>query len=160
MINYIVMVNRIGKLRIQKWYTPISPRDKKNIISDLIEIAINNNPKACNIYTYKDLTIIHRRYAGLNFLVAIDKNDNELYYIEVVHRLVEVLDMYFGNVCELDIIYNFEKVQFVIDELIVGGELQETNKFLVSNAVATHDEMEEINPQGISFKAIFDDIGF
>jgi len=30
--------------------------------------------------------------------------------LETVHHYVEVLDKYFGNVCELDIIFNFHKV--------------------------------------------------
>ena len=39
-------------------------------------------------------------------------------------RYVEVLDKYFGSVCELDIIFNFEKAYFILDELILGGEMQ------------------------------------
>ena len=41
-----------------------------------------------------------------------------------VFRYVEVLDKYFGSVCELDIIFNFEKAYFILDELILGGEMQ------------------------------------
>jgi hypothetical protein len=41
-----------------------------------------------------------------------------------VIRYVEVLDKYFGSVCELDIIFNFEKAYFILDELILGGEMQ------------------------------------
>ena len=40
------------------------------------------------------------------------------------YRYVEVLDKYFGSVCELDIIFNFEKAYFILDELILGGEMQ------------------------------------
>ncbi|RYY79292.1 hypothetical protein EON63_17260 [archaeon] len=35
---------------------------------------------------------------------------------------------YFGNVCELDIIFNFHKAYYILDELFVGGHLQETSK--------------------------------
>jgi hypothetical protein len=35
-----------------------------------------------------------------------------------------VLDKYFGSVCELDIIFNFEKAYFILDELVLGGEMQ------------------------------------
>ena len=35
-----------------------------------------------------------------------------------------MLDKYFGSVCELDIIFNFEKAYFILDELILGGEMQ------------------------------------
>ena len=39
-------------------------------------------------------------------------------------RYVELLDKYFGSVCELDIIFNFEKAYFVLDELLIAGEVQ------------------------------------
>ena len=42
----------------------------------------------------------------------------------LMSRYVEVLDKYFGSVCELDIIFNFEKAYFILDELILGGEMQ------------------------------------
>ena len=31
--------------------------------------------------------------------MAVDPNDNELLTLEVIHRYVETLDKYFGNVC-------------------------------------------------------------
>ena len=36
--------------------------------------------------------------------------ENELSILEALHHFVESLDKYFGNVCELDLIYNFHKV--------------------------------------------------
>ena len=35
-----------------------------------------------------------------------------------------MLDKYFGSVCELDIIFNYEKAYYILDELILGGEMQ------------------------------------
>ncbi len=40
----------------------------------------------------------------------MDANDNELAYLEAIHFFVEVLDAFFGNVCELDLVFNFYKV--------------------------------------------------
>ena len=39
----------------------------------------------------------------------------------------EALDKYFGNVCELDVIFNFERVHAIIDELLMAGQIQETS---------------------------------
>ena len=36
--------------------------------------------------------------------------DNELAYLESIHLFVEILDHYFSNVCELDLVFNFHKV--------------------------------------------------
>jgi hypothetical protein len=43
----------------------------------------------------------------------VDTDDNELAYFESIHLFVEILDQYFGNVCELDLVFNFFKVGFV-----------------------------------------------
>jgi AP-1 complex subunit sigma 1/2 len=38
----------------------------------------------------------------------------------VIHRLVESLDRFYGNVCELDLIFSFEDAYAVVDEMIGG----------------------------------------
>ena len=38
------------------------------------------------------------RYASLYFCVCIEAEDNELLTLETIHRYVELLDKYFGNV--------------------------------------------------------------
>ena len=60
---------------------------------------------------FRSLKIVYRRYAGLFFCVCVDANDNELAYLEAIHFFVEVLDSFFGNVCELDLVFNFYKVR-------------------------------------------------
>ena len=54
--------------------------------------------------------MVYKRYASLYFVMGIDMGDNELITLEIIHHYVEVLDRYFGNVCELDLIFNFHKV--------------------------------------------------
>ena len=54
--------------------------------------------------------IIYRRYAGLFFSMCVDITDNELAYLECIHLFVEILDHFFSNVCELDLVFNFQKV--------------------------------------------------
>jgi hypothetical protein len=48
--------------------------------------------------------------------------------LEAVHLFVEILDHYFNNVCELDLVFNFHKVYLILDEFILGGEILETSK--------------------------------
>jgi AP-1 complex subunit sigma 1/2 len=82
----------------------------------------------CNFIEWQDKKVIYKRYASLFFIACVDKNDNELIVLEQIHLFVEVLDRYFGNVCELDIIFNFHKAYYILDELFIGGHLQETSK--------------------------------
>lgn len=97
----------------------------------------------CSFLEYKDEKIVYKRYASLYFVAAIEPDDNELIALEVIHRYVELLDRYFGNVCELDIIFNFEKAYFILDELVIAGEIQETSKKRVINAIQAQDALQE-----------------
>jgi len=86
---------------------------------------------------------LYCRYASLYFIALVDTTDNELVTLEVIHHFVEILDRYFGNVCELDIIFNFHKAYYILDELLIGGELQETSKREVLRVAAAQDELME-----------------
>merc|ERR1712166_1525168 len=96
---------------------------------------------------YKDSKVVYKRYASLFFVVGCNTKDNDLLALEVIHHFVEILDRYFGNVCELDLIFNFHKAYYILDELIMAGELQETSKKTVLRVVAAQDAMME-NPNG------------
>lgn len=47
------------------------------------------------------------------------------------------------QVCELDLIFNFQKAYAILDELIIAGELQESSKKAVLKTVAQSDAIEE-----------------
>jgi AP-2 complex subunit sigma-1 len=75
-------------------------------------IAPRDQKHQSNFIEFRSLhqKIVYRRYAGLFFCACVDANDNELAYLEALHFFVEVLDSFFGNVCELDLVFNFYKV--------------------------------------------------
>ena len=50
---------------------------------------------------------------------------------------------YFGNVCELDLIFNFHKAYFMLDELLLGGEQQETSKRSIQHVIQEQDALVE-----------------
>lgn len=75
----------------------------------------------CNFLEWRNLKLVYKRYASLYFCCGVDPTDNELYILEVIHHFVEVLDRYFGNVCELDLIFNFHKAYYILDEMMISG---------------------------------------
>ena len=56
---------------------------------------------------------------------------------------LQVLDRYFGNVCELDLIFNFHKAYHILDELLICGELQEPSKKAILRVTAAQDALME-----------------
>ncbi|XP_049659656.1 AP-1 complex subunit sigma-3 isoform X2 [Accipiter gentilis] len=142
-IHFILLFSRQGKLRLQKWYTTLPDKEKKKIVREIVQIILSRNQKTSSFVDWKDLKLVYKRYASLYFCCAIEDQDNELLTLEVVHRYVELLDRYFGNVCELDIIFNFEKAYFILDEFIIGGEVQETSKRSAVKAIEDSDMLQE-----------------
>jgi hypothetical protein len=65
------------------------------------------------LFQFRNFKIVYRRYAGLYFCICVDVSDNNLAYLEAIHNFVEVLNEYFHNVCELDLVFNFYKVRVV-----------------------------------------------
>uniref|UniRef100_A0A7N8XHZ1 WD repeat and FYVE domain containing 1 n=2 Tax=Mastacembelus armatus TaxID=205130 RepID=A0A7N8XHZ1_9TELE len=142
-MRFLLLFSRQGKLRLQKWYTPLSDRDKKKVIRDMMMLVLPRPPRSCNFLQWRDLKIVYKRYASLYFCAGLESQDNELLALEVVHRYVELLDKYFGNVCELDIIFNFEKAYFILDEFLMGGEILETSKVAVGVSLEEADTLQE-----------------
>ncbi len=87
---------------------------------------------------------MYRRYAGLFFCVCIDANENELAYLEAIHLFVEVLDAFFGNVCELDLVFNFYKVYAILDEVFLAGEIEETSKNVVLSRLDYRESAQSV----------------
>lgn len=143
MMQFMLLFNRQGKLRLGKWHVPQPERVKRRISTELVTTILVRKSKMCNFLEWRGFQIVYKRYSSLYICCAIEENDNELLTLELIHRYVELLDKYFGSVCELDIIFNFEKVYFILDELILGGEIQETSKKNVLRAVAAQDLLEE-----------------
>lgn len=49
-----------------------------------------------------------------------------------------------SQVCELDIIFNFEKAYFILDEFLMGGDVQDTSKKSVLKAIEQADLLQEV----------------
>ncbi|XP_072546766.1 AP-1 complex subunit sigma-3a [Salminus brasiliensis] len=142
-MHFLLLFNRQGRLRLQKWFIPLSEHEKKKIISEMTLTVLARPLKACSFLQWRNLKIVYRRYASLFFCCGLEDQDNELLTLELLQRYVELLDQYFGNVCELDIIFNFEKAYFILDEFIIGGEVQETSKLCLARSMEEADAVQE-----------------
>ena len=98
-----------------------------------------------------DSKVVYRRYASLFFIAGCASTDNELISLEIVHRFVEQMDKYYGNVCELDIIFNFQKAYFILDELLLAGEMQESSRKNVLRCISQQDSLEDMEVSCLVF---------
>uniref|UniRef100_A0A7N4Q1U6 Adaptor related protein complex 1 subunit sigma 1 n=1 Tax=Sarcophilus harrisii TaxID=9305 RepID=A0A7N4Q1U6_SARHA len=143
-MRFMLLFSRQGKLRLQKWYLAMSDKERKKMVRELMQVVLARKPKMCSFLEWRDLKVVYKRYASLYFCCAIEGQDNELITLELIHRYVELLDKYFGSVCELDIIFNFEKAYFILDEFLMGGDVQDTSKKSVLKAIEQADLLQEV----------------
>jgi len=141
-IHCVLLQNRAGKTRLAKWYDTIADEEKERHKVEVHRIVTSRDAKFTNFIEYEKYKVIYRRYAGLYFSFIVDVNDNELAYLESIHLFVEVLDYFFGNVCELDLVFNFHKVYMILDEMYLAGEIQETSRTLIINRLQALEKME------------------
>ncbi|GAY42922.1 hypothetical protein CUMW_070700 [Citrus unshiu] len=111
-IRFILLQNRQGKTRLAKYYVPLEDSEKHKVEYEVHRLVVNRDPKFTNFVEFRTHKVIYRRYAGLFFSLCVDITDNELAYLECIHLFVEILDHFFSNVCELDLVFNFHKYQY------------------------------------------------
>lgn len=70
--------------------------------------------------------VTYRHYATLYFIMISTATESPLALLDLIQVFVESLDRLFENVCELDLIFNFETLHTVLGEMIVGGVVVET----------------------------------
>ncbi|KAE8212905.1 hypothetical protein CF319_g3947 [Tilletia indica] len=142
MLRWIIVQNRQGKSRLSKFWASYDDDDKVRIRGEVHRLIAPRDQKyQSNFVEYRNHKIVYRRYAGLFFCVCVDANDNELAYLEAIHLFVEILDTFFGNVCELDLVFNFYKVYSILDEVFLAGEIEETSKTVVLSRL---DQLEKL----------------
>ncbi|KAJ2659083.1 AP-2 complex subunit sigma [Coemansia sp. RSA 1200] len=129
--------------RLEKWYGNYSEQERQKLKAEVHRTVASRDQKhQSNFVEFHNHRIIYRRYAGLFFCFCVDTNDNELAYLEAIHLFVEILDSYHGNVCELDLVFNFYMVYSVLDEIILAGEIQETSRSVILNRMDQLSNLE------------------
>ncbi|CAD2085495.1 AP-2 complex subunit sigma, putative [Plasmodium vinckei brucechwatti] len=135
MINFILLQNRQGKTIFSKWYINCDEGKRRQTERNINKILINRSTLYANVFVYEQFKIIYRLYAGLYFIVCIE-NENELYILEFIQFMAQILDAFFTNVCELDLLFNFHLLYYFFDNIILGGYIYEVNKNIILDKIS------------------------
>nr|KAJ0201647.1 hypothetical protein LSAT_V11C600304910 [Lactuca sativa] len=154
-IHFVLLLSRQGKVRLTKWYSPYSQKERSKVIRELSGMILTRGPKLCNFVEWKGFKVVYKRYASLYFCMCINQQDNELEILEIIQYFVETLDRYFGSVCELDLIFHFHKAYYILDEILIAGELQESSKKAIHRIIDAQDLLvDEAKERANSISAI------
>merc|ERR1712154_719803 len=90
----------------------------------------------------EDFKLIYRHYATLYFVFCVDSSESELGILDLIQVFVETLDKCFENVCELDLIFHMDRVHFILNELVMGGMVLETNMNEILTRIEEQNKIE------------------
>lgn len=132
MIKAVIVLNNHGQPRLTKVYDYLPEDRQQQLVRDVFAIVSRRSDALCNFVQGgtvfgSDVRVIYRHYATLFFIFCVDESESELGILDLIQVFVETLDRCFENVCELDLIFHMDKINYVLDEIVVGGLVLETN---------------------------------
>lgn len=160
MIKSVIVLNNHGQPRLTKFYSYLPEDRQQQLIREVFSIVSKRSDKLCNFVqggtsAGPDVRVIYRHYATLFFVFVVDEAESELGILDLIQVFVETLDRCFENVCELDLIFHVDKINYVLDEIVVGGLVLETNMadILAALQEAKRESLSSTAPQTTSLQA-------
>merc|ERR1711977_336448 len=149
MIRCFLIINNFGKPRLIKFYERLTNEQRQKAIDHAYRLVSKRFDDLCNFVEDdklfgEDTHLIYRHFATLYFIVICDKAESELGILDLIQVYVETLDKSFENVCELDIIFNQQKAGLILDQMITGGLVLETNS---GEIIKRYKELEKAMKQ-------------
>jgi AP-3 complex subunit sigma len=146
MIKAILVINNHGKARVTAFYDVVGEDKQKQVVREIFRLISKRNERMCNFLEGgtlwgKDTKIIYRQYATLYFVFWVDESESELGILDLIQVFVETLDNCFESVCELDIIFNMDKVHYVLQEIVMGGMVLETDMHKILQAYKEQEDL-------------------
>uniref|UniRef100_A0A8C4LJT3 Adaptor related protein complex 3 subunit sigma 2 n=1 Tax=Equus asinus TaxID=9793 RepID=A0A8C4LJT3_EQUAS len=133
MIQAILVFNNHGKPRLVRFYQRFPEEIQQQIVRETFHLVLKRDDNICNfleggsLIGGSDYKLIYRHYATLYFVFCVDSSESELGILDLIQVFVETLDKCFENVCELDLIFHMDKVHYILQEVVMGGMVLETN---------------------------------
>ncbi|OAY70001.1 AP-3 complex subunit sigma isoform X1 [Ananas comosus] len=148
MIRAVIVMNTQGKPRLLKFYDFQPPEKQQELVRSVFSVL---SGRAENVSNFVDADaifgpgtrLVYKHLATLYFIFVFDSSENELAVLDLIQVFVETLDRCFKNVCELDVVFNFNKLHTILDEIILGGQVIETNSEEVLKAVEEISRLEK-----------------
>ena len=154
MIHAILVINNHGQPRLSKFYDAElkDPKKRESLVREAFNLVSRRADTACSIIEDakgfgKGAKLIYRSYATLYFVFIVSPAESELGILDLIQVFVEALDKCFENVCELDLIFHLDRVEFILDELVMAGCVCDTSLPSILAAVQGAQKHEQVSKQ-------------
>lgn len=133
---------------------------QQQIVRETFQLVSKRDDNVCNfleggsLIGGSDYKLIYRHYATLYFVFCVDSSESELGILDLIQVFVETLDRCFENVCELDLIFHVDKVHYILNELVMGGMVLETNMSEILSRIEDQNKLEKSEAGLISLKNV------
>lgn len=143
-----------------KFYTPVDVPKQKLLVEQVYDLISQRNSDFQSSFLVsppsllisdenglqddEGIQIIYKNYATLYFTFIVDDQESELAILDLIQTFVEALDRCFTEVNELDLIFNWQTLESVLEEIVQGGMVIETSVQRIVKAV------DELNRNGDS----------
>lgn len=125
-----------------KFYTHVEIPTQRLLLQQVHQLISKRSALECSFITppplledMDDIKVIYRHYATLYFVFVVDDQESELGILDLIQVFVECLDKCFNNVCELDLVFGWQVLETVLEEIIQGGMVIDTNIARIVSAV-------------------------
>lgn len=157
MIRCVLIINDHGKARLVRFYDDsvrlqFTPRfmifqkfQKQQVIMQTVFNLISSRDSSIECCFVENIPkelgfapdekLIYRHFSSLYFIIIADSSESELGILDLLQVFVHVLDSCFQNICEVDIVYHYDRVNYVLDELVMAGMVLETNSEVIINTI-------------------------
>ncbi|XP_077935004.1 AP-3 complex subunit sigma-2 isoform X3 [Halichoerus grypus] len=122
---------------------------QQQIVRETFHLVLKRDDNICNfleggsLIGGPDYKLIYRHYATLYFVFCVDSSESELGILDLIQVFVETLDKCFENVCELDLIFHMDKVHYILQEVVMGGMVLETNMNEIVAQIEAQNRLEK-----------------
>ncbi|KAI4325484.1 hypothetical protein MLD38_030879 [Melastoma candidum] len=114
MIKAAMVISAQGKPRLARFYEHRTVDEQQDLVRRVFSVLscraenVSNFMEADSIFG-PDSNLVYKHFSTLYFIFVFNSSENELAMLDVIQVFVETLDKCFKNVCELDIVLNYDK---------------------------------------------------
>uniref|UniRef100_A0A8C7JIS8 Adaptor related protein complex 3 subunit sigma 2 n=1 Tax=Oncorhynchus kisutch TaxID=8019 RepID=A0A8C7JIS8_ONCKI len=151
MIKAILIFNNHGKPRLIRFYEYFAEDVQQQIIRETFHLVSKRDDNVCNfleggsLIGGSDYKLIYRHYATLYFVFCVDSSESELGILDLIQVCyITLLYTYHLQVCYITLLYTYPlQVHFILQEVVMGGMVLETNMNEIVGQVELQNRMEK-----------------